>query len=221
MIIKRMQAVLAVILVLGCAAGALGQMGMQGVEENEWQVGLFGGWFTGGELQTRTYGVVGEVKADADDGYITGLRFGQDGEYLGWEATTAFTGADLNIEFDQLTATQTEIDAYDLDADSVSMLLVNVNAMIYPTGNDIAEGRVRPFVTVGPGFASVFSDYGAIDGETVFDVNVGLGVKFLLGDDGRTVLRLDYRWYYLVGSTANLRNSIYRQELSIGLGVKF
>ncbi|MBN2209812.1 MAG: outer membrane beta-barrel protein, partial [Sedimentisphaerales bacterium] len=208
--IKQMQAGVVVFMLVGMAAGAFGQMGTLGVESSEWQVGLFGGWYTGGELQTKTYSVVGEVKAESDSGYIAGIRFGQDGEYLGWEATAAMAGADLNIEFDQLTATQAEIDAYDLDSDSFSMLLVNVNAMFYPAGNDIAEGRVRPFVTVGPGFASVFSDYGAIDGETVFDANVGLGVKFLLGDDGRTVLRFDYRWYYLVGSTADLRNSIYR-----------
>lgn len=221
MINKWLQTSMAFLAVLGITAGAFGQMGTLGVEEDEWQIGLFGGWFTGGELQTRTYGAIGEVKAENDDGFISGIRFGKDGEYMGWEAQAGLVMADLDLKYDEFTATEAEKDMYELDSNRASILLLNVNAMFYPAGNDIAYGRIRPFATVGPGIATVISDYGAIDGETVFDANVGIGVKFLLGDEGNTVLRFDYRWYYLIGSTANLRNSIYRQEFSVGFGVRF
>jgi len=196
------------------------QMGPTGMAESEWQVGLFAGWFTGGELQRRSIGAGVPVKAEDNDGVIVGVRFGQDGEYLGWEATVAATGATLDLKYDEAVVSPQEVEAYDLDADRVSLFLVNVNAMIYPGGNEFAEGRVRPFLTVGPGLVTVLSDYEAIANETAFDWNAGLGVKFLLGEEGNTVLRVDYRWYYIMGSTANLHSSIYRQELSLGLGIR-
>jgi hypothetical protein len=74
---------------------------------------------------------------------------------------------------------------------------------------------------IGPGLVWLFSDFDKADNELMYDTNLGAGIKFLLGDNGNPVLRFDWRWHYIVGSTAGLENSMYRQELTIGIGFTF
>lgn len=189
---------------------ALGQMGTSGKAENEWDVGLFAGWLTGGSLARTT--VNGEpVTAEHSDGLITGVRFGQDAEFLGWEGTAAGAFSDLDLKADP---------AANVDGSNCNFALFNVNALWYPSGNEFNDGRIRPFVTVGPGLAYLDTDFSEISNETMLDANLGLGCKFLLGDEGRTEFRIDYRWYWMIGSGV-LKSDIFRQELSAGFGFRF
>jgi len=195
------------------AAGAhVSAQSMYDEPPGKWQLSFFSGYMTGGTI-VRTHVNGEQVTAKTDEGLLVGLRFGADAEYLGWEVTAGGVFADLDVDVDPAALRSYGNDSF--------MFLGNINAMIYPTGGEMADGRIRPFITAGPGLAHFTSDFDQADNETMFDVNVGLGVKCLLGDTGDTFLRVDWRWYYIVGSTAGLENSIYRQELSIGLGLAF
>lgn len=201
-----------IVLSLGIAATSFGQSPYLDGEPSEWQFTVVGGYFTGGSIVSTT--VNGEqANVKTDDGWLTGVRFGQDNEYLGWELTAAAVFADLDVKIDPAALVSIGNDS--------SWLLANLNAMYYPTGMEMADGRIRPFVTAGPGLAHFNSDFDQADNETMFALNVGGGVKFLLGDTGDLILRLDWRWHHIVGSTAGLNNSIYRQEISMGLAWRF
>jgi hypothetical protein len=179
----------------------------------DWEISAITGYFTGGEVWNgRVDGV--PAKADTDGGFLVGVRFGADQEYLGWEVGVSGVFEDMELEHDPS----------DIGLPSPSetrWLLGNVNALWYPFGNDIAEGRVRPFFTAGPGVAGFFSDLDQVDGEAAFDVNVGLGVKLLLGEQKNPVLRFDYRWHYMTATTGELKDNIFRQEITVGLGIRF
>lgn len=178
----------------------------------EWQGFLVGGWFTGGSLADTT--VAGEaVGVDTDDGWFTGVRFGAEAEYLGFEITTAgiFSDMDLNDPFGASGET----------ASDAQMFLASINAMIFPTGNEMAEGRVRPFVTIGPGLVYLNSDFDPVDEEVIMEINAGFGIKFLFGDDANTIFRIEWRWHQMFGSSADLKSNIYRQEVGAGLGIRF
>ena len=66
-----------------------------------------------------------------------------------------------------------------------------------------------------------YIDFDKADNKTMFEFNAGGGFKFLLGDTGDLILRIEWRWHQIVGSTAGLKNSMYRQELSMGLAWHF
>ena len=177
------------------------------------EVSLFGGFFTGGTL-LRTTDTVGEsIEADVDDGIAIGLRIGIEQEFLGLELSGMGVFSDMDLRADPAADIPSVKDA--------SMLLANVNVLWFPIGNALADGRVRPFVTLGPDLVYLTSDYDQADNETMLGVNIGAGIKFLLGDSGNPVLRFDWRWHYIVGSTAGLENQIYRQELTAGIGIRF
>jgi len=185
-------------------------------KKTAWELSYVNGYFTGGDLgHARVQGET--VKAESDGGWLTGLRFGVDGEFLGAEMTAAGVFADMNLKADQA--------AFDADpslksAKDARYFLANLNALWFPAGNYFAEGRVRPFFTAGPGLAYFNSDFDQIDNETMFDWNVGLGIKFLLGDEGNPTLRVDYRWYQILGA-GNMKDDMFHQEISVGIGIRF
>lgn len=205
-----LQMLLAVVL-LASTEPLSGQMvGEKG--EIDWQASLVSGWFSGATiLRGQTGGEDYQLKTD--DGILTGLRLSGEQEYFGGEITLAGVFQDLNLKKNPAAIMSSPSDS--------SMFLFSFNALIFPTGNTLLEGRVRPFLTVGPGLAIIDTDFNKVSNETIFNMNVGTGVKFLLGDEGNPVLRFDWRWYYMVGSTAGLANKMYNQELTVGLGIRF
>jgi hypothetical protein len=211
---ERWQLTMALAMVLAMALTAAptwGQAVGAAPGEVQWQAGGFGGWFTGGTIVSNAV-VNGEpVRATTDEGWLFGVRVGADQEYLGAEATIAGVFQDLNLE----AAPEAGLRGGD-----ASWLLASLNALVYPAGNALADGRIKPFVTVGPGLAYLDSDFREADNETMFAWNAGLGVKFLLGEDGNPILRIDYRWYQMMG-TGELKSNMWRQELSVGLGIRF
>jgi hypothetical protein len=210
--VRRQAVVMAGMMGLWWAAGsAWGQAVENTPGKVEWQTSLFSGMFTGGTLANTT--VNGEaVKVETGTAWLNGVRFGFDQEYFGIEGTVAGAFADEDLK----AAPEAGLGS----GGNTSLLLVNANLMVYPSGNDFADGRIKPFVTVGPGLAHLWTDFSQTDNETMFDWNAGIGVKFLLGENGNPVLRIDYRWYQLFG-TGDLKSSMFRQELSIGLGIRF
>jgi len=182
----------------------------------EWNVSFVNGYFTGGTWSTTQ--LAGErVKVETDGGWLVGLRFGSEEEYLGWEAMAAGVFMNMDLKADEAL--------FDLQPslrsdDDASLFLAALNLLWYPAGNDMGDGRMRPFLTVGPGLAHFTSDFEEVDGETMFDWNVGGGIKFLLGDEGNPALRFDYRFYQMFGQ-GELNSNIYRQEISVGIGIRF
>jgi len=208
---KRKQVLLVVVL-LAFAGPLWGQVsGEKG--EIDWQASLISGFFSG-ETILRGQTIGEEYQVKTDDGVLIGLRLSGEQEYFGGEITLAGVFQDLDVKKDPTA----QMSSSGSDAD---MLLFSFNALVFPTGNDFLEGRLRPFLTAGPGLAIIDTDCDKVSNETVFNMNVGAGVKFLLGDDGNPVLRFDWRWYYMVGSTASLENKMYNQEFTIGLGIRF
>lgn len=184
----------------------------EGGWDSQWQASIYSGYLTGGSLLRTT--IDGEpVTVRTDPGWLIGIRVTADEEYFGWEGSLAGVFSDLDVKKDPFVAQSSAKDA--------TMLLLNFNVLLYPTGDELLEGRVKPYLTLGPGLASIISDFDKVDGRTMFATNLGAGIKFLLGEEGNTILRFDWRWHYMVGSTAGLENTIYRQELSMGLGFAF
>ena len=88
-------------------------------------------------------------------------------------------------------------------------------------GNYWADGRLRPFVTAGGGVALFDSDFDEVGTEATYDMNAGAGIKVLLGETDKYHLRLDWRWHYMTGGGAGVQENIYRQELTLGVGIRF
>ena len=209
---KQVLQMLLVVVLLALAGPLWGQVsGEKG--EIDWQASLVSGWFSG---ETLLYGqtTIGEqYQLKTDDGVLIGLRLSGEQEYSGGEITLAGVFQDMDVKKDPTAQISS--------GSNSDMLLFSFNALVFPTGNNLLEGRVRPFLTVGPGLAIIDTDFDKVSNETVFNMNVGAGVKFLLGDEGNPVLRFDWRWYYMVGSTTGLENKMYNQELTVGLGIRF
>ena len=181
--------------------------------EIDWQASLISGWFSG---ETLLYGqtTIGEkYQLKTDDGVLIGLRLSGEQEYLGGEITLAGVFQDMDVKKDPTAQISSGSDS--------DMLLFSFNALVFPTGNDLLEGRIRPFLTAGPGLAIIDTDFDKVNSETVLNLNIGAGVKFLLSDKGNTVLRFDWRWYCMYGSSSGMEGKIYNQELTVGLGVRF
>ena len=177
----------------------------------DWQISAIGGYFVG-DLLVETE-IDGEtVRGELDTGWLTGVRVGAESEYFGLETRIAGVFADVDIKADPAAGMSSSEDA--------TLLLVNLDAMWFPVGNELADGRVRFFFTGGPGLMHIDTDFSEADGETVFDINVGLGIKFLLGDQGNPVLRFDYRWHETFGSNSGLED-MSSQEMTAGLGFRF
>jgi len=201
----------------GQPAGSVGR-------PQDWQIHLFGGALSGETLIETAFGP-GTVTTRADSGIMTGLRLGVDGEYNGWELTLAavFSDVDIMAPF-PVTDLPIEIDS--------SLYLATINLMHFPAGNSMADGRVRPFITVGTGLGYLRSDFPAgasgslaedlneLDSEWLYDVNSGFGIKFLLGETGDSILRVDWRWHLMRDFSSEFER-IYRQEISVGIGMRF
>jgi len=194
------------VLVVAGVAGAQ-QVGQE--KDVEWQAFLFGGMFTGDTFLRDQGGTPSSLKTEND--FMIGLRAGLEQEYLGAELTLAGVFQDVDYE--------TSLPTGDRPSDARTLLL-GLNGLLYPAGNYIMDGRIRPFLTAGPGLAYLDTDSSLLSNEVIFDFNVGAGIKILLGDEGFPVLRLDWRWYYLAGSVGGLENT-YHQELTLGLGIRF
>jgi outer membrane protein with beta-barrel domain len=208
---RRRKQVLLVIVLLASTGPLLGQMaGEEG--EIDWQASLVSGWFSG-ETILRGQTVGNEYQVKTDDGVLVGLRLSGEREYFGGEITLAGVFQDLHIKKDPTAIMPSASDS--------NMFLFGFNALVFPTGNALLEGRFRPFLTAGPGLAVIDTDFNRVSNETMFNLNVGAGVKFLLGDEGNPVLRFDWRWYYMVGSVTGLENKMYNQEFTVGLGIRF
>lgn len=208
----RQGMIVAVMLAFGSLAAA--QVTQEETDQLNWHVDLVSGYFTGGTwVQTQTD--LGEpVEVNTNDGWLIGVRGGQDAEFLGWEASIAGVFADMDVQ------AAPQVLGVDSAQDS-SLLLVDINGLWYPFGDNIADGRIKPYATVGPGLAYLTSDYSDADNELMFDVNLGFGIKFLLGDQGNPVIRAGYRWYVIYGSDDDMRNRMYRQAFTLGIGWYF
>ena len=213
---------LAVAAVLGPVGVCRGQAAGSAEREVDWQASYFNGFFTGGPWLTTETILEGEtVLFETNAGWLTGVRLSADQEETGLEFTLAAVFADMDLRTDPAAGLPDSVDS--------TLILAGVNGLWYPTGNQLADGRIRPFMTFGPGVVYLNSDLGGVanelavrpDDKLMFDVNFGLGMKFLLGETGNPVARLDYRWYYIFGDTAGLQKDIYRQELSLGIGIRF
>lgn len=195
------------------ASEAFGQPAGSVGRPQDWQIHLFGGALSGETLIETEIGVE-PVTGRADSGIMTGLRLGVDGEYNGWELTLAAVFSDVDIMADlSATGLPSEIDS--------SLYLATINLMHFPAGNGMADGRVRPFITVGTGLGYlVAKDFDELDSEWLYDVNSGFGIKFLLGETGDSILRVDWRWHLMRDFSSEFER-IYRQEISVGIGMRF
>lgn len=187
-----------------------------GTAENEydWQLSVIGGFLDFGELAEFYLDTGEEVNVRLDDPWMVGLRFGVEDEFLGIELTAATAFADVNLSADPIAMA-------DLPSGNDAVMFIgNIDALWFPVGNALSDGRVRPFVAVGPGLLHLDSDVGPIDNETMFDINMGFGVKILCGDNGNPILRLDYRWHRMLGE-GNINDAVSFQEITAGIGFRF
>ncbi len=180
--------------------------------EDTWEAGVYTGFMTGGEVFNVK--IDGEpVMGDVDGGWLFGGRLGADSEYFGWEAHLAGVFTDVELREDENINTSPA-------SEDASWLLTGIDVMVYPTGNYLNDGRIRPFISAGPGAAFFFSDFDEVDSGVFFDLNAGVGVKFLLGDEGKQILRLDWKYHFMNGGS-DFKNNQYYQELTLGLGISF
>jgi opacity protein-like surface antigen len=195
---------------------ALGQLADgtedQSDERTDWQAYFTTGFFSASTLLNTQ--VEGEkVKVSMDEGWMIGARVGADREYVGLEVTLAAVLADIDLKADP---------AADLpSAHDASVFLCDINFLWFPVGNALADGRIRPFATIGTGLGVFDTDYNKVENEPAWDVNIGGGIKFLLGDQGNPVVRLDYRWHFFDSSRPGLDSDLYFHELSLGIGIRF
>lgn len=209
---RRFCKILAVIILLGVAVPAPGQEWEMSASDWEMQVSLIGGYLSGGSIDNAV--VNGErTKADTEGGWLVGVRIGMEQEMFGWELMLAESFADLDASSGEFGLERTRGHA--------NMFLANLDLLLFPTGNDIGDGRIRPFLAIGPGLAYLDTSFDHADGTTMFGVNAGAGIKFLLGEDGNPVLRFDWRWHFYFAADAGLDEDLYRQELTMGIGFRF
>ena len=201
------------LIIMVFAGLAFGQSFDEVKKATDWQVSLISGYFSGGDILATTTQTEGEpFKVDAHTAWLAGIRFGVDQEYFGWELTAAGAFADLDIKASPLATISSGRD--------LSVFLGDVNALYFPVGNYWADGRLRPFVTAGGGVALFDSDFDEVGTEATYDMNAGAGIKVLLGETDKYHLRLDWRWHYMTGG-GGVQENIYRQELTLGFGIRF
>jgi len=191
---------------------ALGQLAGSQERQTDWQAYFTTGYFDAGTvLNTQVRGE--SVKVEMDEGWLFGVRAGADQEFFGLEALIAGVISDMDLIADPAANLTSGHDA--------SVFLADVNLLWFPVGNSLADGRVRPFATIGTGLGIFDTDFYKVENEAAWDFNVGGGIKFLLGDQGNPILRFDYRWHIFTTSSSGLNADIYRQELTMGLGFRF
>ncbi len=184
--------------------------------EQDWRWGFFFGVMDSERLLETMVDTAPAV-AKADTGLMLGLRVGADEEYTGWEASFATVLSDLDVDVDPTLVSDPSLIP---NASNADLYLARLDFMLYPTGDDWAEGRLRPFISAGPGLGWFSSDFDEIDGELLYDLTAGLGFKVLLGDEGQTSFRFDYRWHTMQDFSGDFEN-MNRQEISLGFGFRF
>jgi len=202
------------LIILMLSSAVHGQLFEEVKPKSNWQLSLFTGYFHGeGLLNTRNREQNAALDVDHDTAWLWGVRFGQEQEYLGWDGSAAVAFADIEVDAHPLAIVPS---GRDLD-----IFLGNINALVFPTGYDLSNGRIRPFIAGGAGLAHFDSNFDYIGAETMFDLNFGAGVKFMLDQADKYHLRLDWRWHYLTGGGDGVNNTLYRQELTVGFGFSF
>jgi hypothetical protein len=179
---------------------------------NDWHWGLIAGYMSGDTI-LKTKDINEEtITAKADSGTVLGVRYGMDREFLGLEASLKGVFSDLEIQADSAAIAPSGGDA--------DLYLATVDLLWYPTGNDLDQGRFRPFLALSPGVGFFDSDFDEVDGEWVYDIAAGAGFKLFTGDEGNPIIRLDWRWHVMKDFDKNFE-WIYRQELTLGVGFRF
>ena len=203
----------AVLLVLFLSVNAWAQLEEPEVSGSVWEIEAVTSVITGGTfLETRTD--QGEpVKADSDAIWMFGGRCYLDYEYWGVDVSLQWGFADMDLKADSAATVPS--------ASDFNLMLADINFNWYITGNELADGRVKPFLTAGPGLAIFDSDFNQVSNEVAMDYNVGAGIKFLLTEKGDIILNAMWRWHYFDSSHSGLKGDIYRQEFSLGLGCRF
>jgi len=182
-------------------------------DEFNWRWGVFSGTITGDTLMETT--VNGEfVSASSDSGWQAGLRLEADKEMWGIDISISTLQAELELRTDPFAFASVP------SASQADMYLGGVNLLFYPTGNSLANGRLRPFITGGAGLGVYDSDFSQIDSELLSDLNAGVGIKWLLGDEGKTAFRVDYR-HHLMKDFDNNFDNVYRRSITVGFSFDF
>ena len=176
-----------------------------------WRWGVFGGSITGDTIMETT--VNGEfVSPRSDSGWQAGLRLEADKEMWGFDFEISTTQADLDLRAGSFATVPS--------ASRADVYLGGVNLLWYPTGNKLANGRMRPFLSTGAGLGVYDSDFSQIDGELVSNLSVGCGIKWLIDDEGKTALRVDYR-HHMMEDFDNNFDTMYHRSITAGLSFDF
>lgn len=202
-----------IVMLLTLVAGTnlYGQAAGSFEKPQDWQIGVYTGWLSGEKLgRTRVAGEA--VDARMDDGWLFGVRASVEETYLGAEVRVAGLFSSLDVDADPAADIPT--------GDDADGLLLNLDLVVYPLGDTVADGRIRPYVSAGPGLAYIDTDFEPFGSEAMLDLNIGGGSKFLLGDEGNMLLQVDFRWHRWDGSGA-FNDNIWPVELTVGLGMRF
>ncbi len=196
----------------------------------QWSVDFYTGYFSEAHWATMPTGVTYDLtingitierpikaKIDMQDSWIFGGHFGKEWEYLGWEAGLAGVFGDLDVTTNLPNGFVANDQLY--TSGDASMILTNFNLMVYPGGNNLMEGRLRPYLTAGPGLAYLMIDQKYLDDEFLVDMNAGLGTKIYPFDNDAVFMRVDWKWHYLFKGD-EVRDT-YHKELTIGVGFNF
>lgn len=180
-------------------------------DDFDWRWGFFGGAMNGDTVMETS--VSGEfVSVSSDSGWLAGLRLEADKETWGFDISISTVQADLDLRHDPLSTVPS--------ASKADIYMGGVSLLWYPTGDTLGGGRVKPFLSGGTGLGVYDSDFSQIDGELIYDLNMGLGMKWFLGDEGKTAFRVDYRYHLMEDFDNNFHNQ-YRQSITAGLSFDF
>ncbi|MBN1437513.1 MAG: outer membrane beta-barrel protein [Sedimentisphaerales bacterium] len=208
---SRRVTLIAAIALLAFTAASFAQLTDNIDGRTRWEASVFMGVLTGDHLSTAI--INGErATNDVETALLTGVRISAEQEFLGLETTIAAALGDSEIDADPVAMLG--------DGGNATNLMTNVDVLFFPAGNSWADGRIRPYLAAGPGMNYFDGDFAGDNSDLRFALNAGLGIKFLLGDQGNPVLRVDYRWHRVFGSGSHKRD-MNQQEISVGLGIRF
>lgn len=208
-----MKSFLSGLVVLGLMAGAVSAAGFDepkgwdSMTEGPLKTTFYTGIFQGRDVATGVLSPDLETnKIKTDDGLMLGLRLGRESTYWGWELGFAGVFADEKVS---------NIDG--VSTGDARWYLFNADLMLFPFGDNMASGTLRPFVCAGPGVAYYASDNDVLDSKAMFDLNLGVGTSITISES-LPDLRVDYRWHFM-GSSEYDRGCY--KELSIGICFEF
>ncbi|MBN2065054.1 MAG: hypothetical protein JW745_09655 [Sedimentisphaerales bacterium] len=209
---KRLFSMLAILGMMSGSVSASGfdePTGWDSISDSELQATVFTGMFYGGDIARGVVDAGGEENHIAtDDGLMLGLRLGKESTYWGLEGTVAGVFADEEVTNGVDGTVSGDAQWY----------LANLNLLLFPVGDNFADGMLRPFIGAGPGMAYYNSDSEALDSKLLLDINLAAGVKISLS---RSLpdLRIDYRWHFIDGADEYAQHC--HKEISVGLCFDF